>query len=567
MIKFSEYKYEELDFPKITEEAKQLIERFKNSSTAEEQILALKEIDKFNIKVQTSFSLASIRFTQNVHDEYYTKQREIISEEGPKLQAVTNELNKAIVDSKFKEELTKEFGPRLVLGAEVALKTFSEEIIPDMVEDNKLDMEYSKIIAGAKINFRGEVLNLPKLGKYMSDADRETRKEASEAYFNYYAEHLNELDTIYDKMVKCRTSMAKKLGFKNYVELGYLNLGRTDYNADDVKKYRDMVYKYVVPVTNALFTRQAERLHINDMMYYDYNLEFLSGNAKPIGTPNELIEKAAKMYKEMSKETDEFFTFMRESELLDLVARDGKESGGYTSSIPAYKAPFIFSNFNGTSGDVDVLTHEAGHAFMCYRCREPKLMDLQWPTLEACEIHSMSMEFFAYPWMESFFENQTDKYKFSHLSGCVTFLPYGVAVDEFQTEVYENPEMTPEQRRATWKRIEEKYLPHLKYGNNKFLNDGGRWMRQSHIFGSPFYYIDYTIAQVCAFQFFNASQVNYKEAWDRYVNLCNLGGNDTFLNLLKNENVKLQSPFEEGCIENTIKPIQEFLDKFDDKNM
>lgn len=567
MLKFSEYKYEELNVEEISLQLNQLVEEFKNAKSGKKQVEALAKFNELNVRVNTAMSIASVRFSQNVNDKYYAQQQDFWDENAPRLQISYNNLSKAIVESQYQKDLIKAYGKRVVGSAEVAVKAFSPEIVEDLVEDNKLSSRYSKLCASAKIKFKGKTYNLSSIGKFMSDADRRTRSAASKAYFGWFEKHLDELDEIYDQMVKVRDRMAKKLGFKNFVELAYLRMERTDYTPEDVKGYRDQVYKYLVPVTKQLFKRQAKRLGIKGMKYYDYNLQFLSGNATPKGNKDELVAKASKMYKEMSPQTDEFFTFMCESELLDLEARPGKQGGGYCTTFPAYKAPFIFSNFNGTSGDVDVLTHEAGHAFMAYCCRDVNYIDNWWPTMEACEIHSMSMEFFAYPWMEHFFKEETTKYIYSHLTGALTFIPYGVAVDEFQAFVYENPEVTPAERRAEWRRIEQKYLPHIKYGDNKFLNEGGRWMRQSHIFGSPFYYIDYTIAQVCAFQFFNAMQVDRKDAWERYYSLCKLGGTKTFLDLLKDKNVKLVSPFKQGCIKKVVKPLKEFLNSIDDTQL
>ena len=296
----------------------------------------------------------------------------------------------------------------------------------------------------------------------------------------------------------------------------------------------------------------------------DYNLNFLSGNATPIGNKEYLVNSAMEMYDEMSKETSEFFRFMVNANMMDLESKPGKAGGGYCTTFPSYKTPFVFANFNGTSGDVDVLTHEMGHAFMAYCCKDVKLSEYTWPTYEACEIHSMSMEFFAYPWIEKFFKEDTEKYKFSHLADAITFIPYGVAVDEFQHFVYENVNATPLERRLKWREIEKKYLPHIKY-NTEFMENGGRWFRQSHIFTTPFYYIDYTLAQVCAFQFFNLMNINKEDAWNKYVDLCKLGGSKSFLNLLKA--VKLDNPFKNGCIKKVVKPLNEYLDKFDDSKM
>ena len=531
-LKFSEFEYKPLDIEKIKVEGNELINRFINAKSAKEQIELVKEIDEYMGKISTSMSLCSTRFNINTNDKYYEKEQERIDEISPYIQALANEYNKALVNAKYKKALIKEFGKQWFDSIEVSLKTFDPIIMEDLVTENKLTSQYTKLIASAKIKFKGKTYNLPGVSKFTQDNDRRTRSAATKAISNWFEEHVEEFDTIYDKLVHVRDTIAKKMGYENYVQFGYYRLGRTDYNALDVKGYRDQVYRHLVPVTKKLFKRQAKRLGIKGMKNYDYNLEFLSGNATPKGIKDELVSAAMQMYDEMSPETSVFFRFMVESELMDLEAKPGKMGGGYCTTFQEYHAPFVFANFNGTSGDVDVLTHEMGHAFMAYCCKDVVPSDLMWPTLEACEIHSMSMEFFAYPWIEKFFKEETEKYKFSHLSGAITFIPYGVAVDEFQHFVYENPNVTPEQRRLKWREIEKKYLPHIKY-STPFMENGGRWFRQSHIFSSPFYYIDYTLAQVCAFQFFNMMNEDKEKAWSTYVDLCKLGGTKSFLNLLK----------------------------------
>ncbi len=565
MKKFSEYTYNEIDIKKISEELGALINSFKTAKSAKKQIEVIKEINAYRSKVETNFSIAEVRFTINTADEYYAKQKAIIDEVSPTYSSLVNAYYKELINSPFRKSLEKVYGKLIFKMAETSLKAFDNCIIEDLIKENKLTTRYGALLASAKIKFKGKVYNLAGLSKFSQDLSKATRAAASRASTKWFESHLEELDDIYDQLVHVRHNMAIKLGYKNFVELGYLRLGRTDYTAEDVKVYRDQVYKYVVPVTKKIFKNQAKRLNIKPMKYYDYNLNFIDGNPTPKGNTQELLSYAKKMYSEMSPETNEFFNFMCESELLDLEAKPNKQGGGYCTSFPEYKAPFIFSNFNGTSGDVDVLTHEVGHAFMCYCCKDVSLLEYIWPTYEACEIHSMSMEFFAYPWTELFFKEDDKKYKFAHLSGALTFLPYGVAVDEFQHFVYENVDVTPEQRRAKWREIEKKYLPHLKYKGNDFLENGGKWLRQSHIFNTPFYYIDYTLAQVCAFQFFNLAVEDRQAAWDKYVKLCKLGGSKSFLNLLKT--VKLDNPFKKGCIRKVIKPIALFLEMFENLNM
>lgn len=567
MPRFDEYVYEEPKIEEIETKLKGLNAQLKDAKTPATVYKIIDKITEIRSEFETATTIASIRFSINTADKYYSQQNDIIDEISPRYAAAVSEIYETLLKSPFKDQINRHYGPVLLACAEVAVKSFDPVIMPEMVEDNKLKSRYSKLLASAKIRFQGNTYNLAGLGKFTTSPDRKVRAAASKAVFGWFARHLDELDEIYDKMVKVRDTMAKKMGYKNFVELGYLSLGRVDYGPEDVKKYREQVYKDLVPLTKKLFRKQAQRLGIKGMKWYDYNIQFLSGNAKPAGDRDYLVKEAKKMYEAMSKETGEYFNYMVDNNLLDLETKPNKSGGGYCTFIPGYKSPFIFSNFNGTSGDVDVLTHEAGHAFMAYRCRDYKLLETIWPTLEACEIHSMSMEFLTYPYMEPFFKEATEKYRYSHLVDEITFIPYGVAVDEFQEYVYENPEDTPAQRRAKWREIEKKYLPHIKYGRNKFLNEGGRWMRQHHIFTSPFYYIDYTIAQVLAFEFFNLDRENHEDAWKRYLALCNLGGSKTFLQLLKDKNVRLVSPFKKGCIKKVVKPLKEYLATFDDTKM
>ena len=563
-LKFSEYEYRPLDLETIKKEFGGLIQKFINAKNAKEQIELVKVIDEYGGKISTSMSLCSTRFNINTNDKYYAQEQERIDEISPYIQELLNEYNKAVVNSKFKKALIKEYGKQWIDQIEVNLKTFDPVIVEDLVLENKLTSQYTKLIASAKIKFKGKVYNLPGVSKFTSDKDRRTRNAATKAISNWFEEHVEEFDSIYDQLVHVRDNIAKKMGYENYVQFGYYRLGRTDYTAVDVEGYRDQVYKHLVPITKKLFKRQAKRLGIKGMKNYDYNLNFLSGNATPKGNKDQLVKAAMEMYDEMSPETSVFFRYMVDCELMDLEAKPGKMGGGYCTTFQEYKSPFIFANFNGTSGDVDVLTHEMGHAFMAYCCKDIVPSDLLWPTMEACEIHSMSMEFFAYPWIDKFFKEETEKYKFSHLSDAITFIPYGVAVDEFQHFVYENVNVTPEQRRLKWREIERKYLPHIKY-STEFMENGGRWFRQSHIFSSPFYYIDYTLAQVCAFQFFNMMREDKEKAWNTYVKLCKLGGTKSFLNLLKE--VGLQNPFKKGTIKKVVKPLNEYLNTFDDTNM
>lgn len=564
-MKFSDFEYKRPVYEDVKVEFLYIVVEIENSSTYKEQ---KEKIDKLNVlrnTVETMSTIASIRYTINTRDEFYEKEREYWDEYSPLYDELNSNFYKAIVSSNFKEDIIKDFGEQFFNIASYSLKSFSPKIIKDLQEENRLCSQYTKLMAGAKINYKGEVYNLSKLGKYMLGKDREERRTSSEAYYGYFKDNQEKFEELFDKLVKIRTNIANKLGFEDFVELGYIRMMRTDYNEKMVEKFREQVLEYIVPLANKIYKRQAERLNLEKLTYIDENFEFLSGNATPKCSSREIIENGKKMYKELSSETSEFFNFMLENELMDLVTKEGKGAGGYCTYIPNYKSPFIFSNFNQTADDIDVLTHEAGHAFQLYMSRDIDMPEINFPTYESCEIHSMSMEFITWPWMELFFKEDSEKYRFIHMSSAIKFIPYGIVVDEFQHYVYKQPDLSKEERRNVWRNLEKKYLPHKDYSGCEFLENGGWWFKQGHIFKNPFYYVDYTLAQICALQFWKKIREDKKGGWDDYINICKVGGRKSFLGIVKIGNLK--SPFEEGCVSSVIDNIEGWLMSIDDKNM
>ena len=561
-MKFSEYRYERPDVKAFEQKFKALLESFNSAGSCDEQDHAMTAINKLRSEFDTLQQIASIRHSIDTNDEFYKSEQDFFDETGPVVQEYITDYYRSLVNSSFRTELENKWGKQLFQLAELSLKTFSPEIIEDLQKENKLTTEYAKLIASAKILFEGEERTLSQLGPFQQSTDRDMRRRAMEASSGFMAENEEKFDHIYDELVKVRTKIARKLGFSNYVELGYARMSRTDYSAEMVANFRNQVLEHIVPVATKLKERQQSRIGVDQLLYYDENFSFKSGNATPKGEPEWIVNNGAKMYAELSPETNEFFRFMQDNFLMDLVSKKGKQSGGYCTYISEYGAPFIFSNFNGTSGDIDVLTHEAGHAFQVFESRSFAVPEYSFPTYEACEIHSMSMEFFTWPWMDLFFEEDADKYRFAHLASGLIFIPYGVTVDEFQHYVYENPDATPAERKIAWREIERKYLPHRNYAGNQYLEQGGFWHKQGHIFNTPFYYIDYTLAQICAFQFWKKMNEDRTEAWSEYLNLCRQGGSLSFTELVKVAG--LISPFEDGCVTSVIGSIENWLDSVDD---
>ncbi len=524
MEKFKDLQYKRPDPQQVQQNLLACIQRFEQAATFEEAHAAF--LDKYQAlsDVETMYTIAYIRNTINMKDDFYDGEIQFFNEAIPQLTPVEQQWLGAIVKSPFRPQLEELYGSHLFHSAEVQLKLTDPAIIPEMIEENNLSAEYSKTAAACSTEFRGETCNFYGLLRHMQSTDREERKEAFLAWAKLYEEVSPKLDEQYGKLVKLRCTMAEKLGYASYIDYIYPARGRYDYTAKEAADFREAVRKYITPVCDKMYREQAERLGIDKLHYYDEELVFPDGNAVPVGTPEELVQKAHEMYSDLSPETKEYFDFMTEHELFDLVTRENKHLGGYCTSLADYKAPFIFSNFNGTSADVDVLTHEAGHAFeFYYASRHLPLAELAGSTSEINEIHSMTMEHFAYPYMESFFGDKADKYRYAHFCEALKTIPYLVAVDEFQHRVFENPTAGPADWRRFWKEIEQKYMPWRDYDGNEFLENGGFWMQKQHIFLYPFYYIDYALAQMGAFSLFRR-QVENGDAWPHYLTLCSIGG-------------------------------------------
>ncbi|MFI3206077.1 MAG: M3 family oligoendopeptidase [Clostridia bacterium] len=534
---------------------------FKSAKSGEEQYEVLKEYDKLISKFSTMGSVSHVRYTINTKDEFYSKEKDFYDEVSPLIQEKTIEFTKVLVASEFKDFLVSKIGEVAFLNAELELKSFSPEIVELMQEENALTSEYQALYASATAEFDGKTLPLPMLTPYKESTDREVRKAAFVAEGKFFDDNQEKFDELFDKLVKNRTAQAHKMGYKNFVELGYIRRTRNCYSPADVENFRSQVIAEIVPVVAEIRENQAKRIGLENLTFYDMPLSFKDGSPTPQGTSDEILAAGRKMYEEMMPETKEFVTALYDNELFDVLSKDGKAPGGYCTSFSEYNVPFIFSNFNGTSGDVDVLTHEAGHAFNAYRnLNNNELKNFGTASLESMEIaetHSMAMEFLTTPWHELFFKEQTAKYKLAHAEDSLIFIPYGCSVDHFQEMVYANPDMTAEERNEAWKKLDNMYRPGIDYDNLPFYGRYAGWQRQLHIYLYPFYYIDYCMAQTMALQFFAEFLKDKDLAYKKYLEFVDLGGFYTFVDSIKTTGFK--SPLENGSIKSIVDTLKDWL--------
>ena len=564
-MKFEEYRYERPNLEHLKEAFQQALEAFQTATDLQEALNAMDTINQLRFDFNTMASLAYIRHSLDVNDTFYDEEKTFFDQHNPQFAQLNNLYYQALVASPLKDELAKHKGDLLFKKAELSLKTFKPDIMADLQEENKLSSEFNKLMASAEIEFEGEKRNLSQMGPFAQHKDRDMRKRASKATSAWLETHEETLDNIYDQLVKVRTKIAKTLGYDNFIELAYTRWGRSDYGPKDIAQFRQQVLDYVVPLNTKLNEKKRKRLNLETLYHYDLSLNFASGNPTPKGDKDWMVKQASTMYQEMSKETDEFFNFMKARNLLDLEAKKGKRGGGYCTFIANYGSPFIFSNFNGTLGDVDVLTHEAGHAFQMYQSRHHDVPEYRTSSQDIMEIHSMSMEFFAWPWMELFFKEDTEKYKYTHLTKALNLLAYTSLLDAFQHEVYAHPHWTPEERKARFKVLGEQFFPYRTYDDDPYLERGNAWQSIMHIFAIPFYMIDYGLAQISALQYWAEAREDRDTAWQSYLTLCHAGGSDSFLGLLKLANRR--NPFEQGSIQDIIQDVATYLDAIDDTRL
>lgn len=553
-FKLSKLPYERIKIEDFEKEGLEIIKEFNEAKDGEEQFIVHKKYYNLMTKVRTAIILAGMRHNGDVSNKFYEEEQDYYDEITPKIESFAVKYQKLLFNSKYRSFLENKIGEVPFKDIEIKLKAFDDVLIPLKQEENALVSKYNKLIAQVNVDFRGEKLSLSLLGKYLKSKDRATRIEAAKARREKLLTIREELDEIYDKLVANRNEQAKAMKYDNFVELGYYNMQRNSYDKKDVANFRNQVKKFFVPLASKMHEERRKRLGIEKLDYIDEGVYFLDGNPIPIGDADDIFSAGKKMYGELSQETKEFFDFMLEHELFDVLGRPNKAAGGYMDMLMLYKAPIIFANFNGTSGDVDVMTHECGHAFQGYITRNDEILEHNNITSETAEVHSMSMEFFTGKWMELFFGDRAEDYRKMQLEDAIAFIPYGCMIDEFQEIIYTKPELTPAERREVWKQLEKEYKPHLAFDGDEFFGDGRTWQMQLHVYNYPFYYIDYCLAQTCALQFKTKMDENYKEAWDKYIEFCLESAKDYFPNML--HKVGFKSPFEDGFIKEIVDKIR-----------
>ena len=559
-MKFNEMTYTRPDIDALLARCRELAAKAAAAPDGDALVRLYYEQSEAFAEYNTAANLANIHDTRDTRDAYWKAEQDFFDANGPAVTNASVEISRAFLANPHVDALTEKFGTTCVAGMKNAVLSMDDRTVELQQQFNALVSRYQQIYGGALVELDGKQLTIPQLGPYKEDLDPAVRRAAYEAEAGYFDAHRAELDELYGQIVQNLNAQARVMGYHDYSELSYVRMNRIGYGPEEIRKFRDQVANDVVPQLQKVMALRAKRTGIAHPAFTDLPILFRDGNPKPIPGYKARMDAARTMYHELSPETAEFIDFMQDNELFDVESRPGKMSGGYMTSLPSYKAPFIFANWNDTSGDVDVLTHECGHAFEGYVAeRDPAIpADLECPGMESAEIHSMAMEFLTAPWHHLLFGKDTDKYALLHAEDSFVFLAYGCEVDEFQHIMYQNPDLTPDERNAEWLKLEKKYRPWIDFDNLPFYGRGAGWQRQLHIYECPFYYIDYCLSTMAALQFFLLSLTDHKDAWERYLRLVRRAGTASYTELLETAGLKV--PFEEGSIKGIAQQMTNWLE-------
>lgn len=517
----------------------------------DDRAAALRSWDQLRREFASWAALVKLRFQQDTADPKAKADRDYADELLPQATDFETRLKRRLLADPDRGGLEHLVGTHALRLWEMDVTTFEPAIAADLVAEAKLTARYTQLMARAELKIDGKIVNLAGIEPYAQHLDRATRQRAEQLRWAFFAANGAELDRIYDELVKLRHGMARKLGYETYTQLGYRLMHRVDYGPQEVHRYRDEVVARVVPLVTKLLERRRHEFGLDKICFWDEELVDAAGNPGPAGEHDFLVEQAQTMFDRMDQRLGQFYRLMREGGLLDLKNRPAKAGGGFCTSFPTEGVPFVFANFNGTDHDIKVLTHEIGHAFQNWQSRSQPGFDYLWPTMESAEINSMGLEFLTHPEMALLVgADAADRFRRVHLIHSLSFLPYGVTVDHFQHEVYANPDATPAERHAMWQALERRYLPWRDYGDLDYPAKGGLWQAKQHIYRTPFYYIDYTLALCCALQFWAKSLTDYRSTLEDYIALCGRGGSAPFQELVRS--ARLISPFAPGALADVV---------------
>lgn len=537
-----------------------LLERKLSSSDCLESLIS----DSSNLAehISETGALLYINMTCDTEDE--RKKNSFLSfveNVRPKLSKFSDELNRRIIDHKSIADLPTRYD-LMIRGIKSDIEIFREENIPLGVEQTKLVTKAQGITGAMTVVFEGKERTFPEMRGFLESNDRIQRENAWKSMVKRWMENSEELSDIFDQLISIRHKIALNSGFKSYTDYMFRAMHRFDYTVEDCLTFHESIEQVCMPIVKKINSERIASFDLKILSPWDVNEKSGSGPdiagknpLRPFDNVDEMVTKLSKLFHNMSNDLGTKFDKLVEMDTLDLETRKGKAPGGYQYYLEKSRIPFIFMNAAGLQGDLETMIHESGHAFHSLYCGHLDLIDERDYPIEFAEVASMSMELLTQPNWNIFYEKQEDanRAKISHLEGVVFLLPWIATIDAFQHWIYANPGHTREERKIQWISLRERFGSEMNWEDHEDFRELS-WQQQGHLFGVPFYYVEYGIAQLGALQLWQTHRKNPEKALKDYSNAMELGNTKTLPDLFAAAELKLG--FDEKHLQSLIGEVE-----------
>ncbi len=537
-----------------------LIQRNLSCSSCLEKLIS----DSSNLAEHISETGALLYIGMTCDTENETKKNDFLNfveNVRPKLSKFSDKLNRRIAEHPSVGDLPDRYD-LMIRGIKSDIDIFREENIPLGVEQTKLVTKAQGITGGMTVEFEGEERTFPEMKAFLESNDRSMREKAWKSMVSRWMNDSEELSEIFDELIKIRHEIAKNAGFDSYTNYMFKAMHRFDYTVEDCLTFHNSIEKVCMPIVREINEKRRSSFNLEILSPWDVNEKSGSGPdiegknpLRPFENVGEMVQKLSELFHRMSRDLGNKFDKLVEMDTLDLETRKGKAPGGYQYYLEKSRVPFIFMNAAGLQGDLETMIHESGHAFHSLYCGHLDLIDERNYPIEFAEVASMSMELLTQDEWQIFYDNddEVNRAILSHLEGVVFLLPWIATIDAFQHWIYANPNHTREERTEYWLSLRDRFGSKMDWKDNEDFRELS-WQQQGHLFGVPFYYIEYGIAQLGALQLWQTHRKSPEKALKDYENAMKLGNTKILPELFAAAELKLG--FDEKHVDSLINEVK-----------
>ncbi|KQN30826.1 oligoendopeptidase F [Pedobacter sp. Leaf41] len=487
----------------------------------------LKDRSELEAALEEDFAWRYIKMSCDTANEELVKNFQYFAEEiEPKISPLSNELNKKFVDSPFMDDLDKEKFFVYSRAIKKALEIYREENIELFTQLQVKQQKYQGITGAMSVEINGQEYTMEQASIFIKDLNREVRENAWKTIQQRRLVDKDDLNMLFDELIKLRNQVALNAGFENYRDYMFQALGRFDYTPQDCYDFANAIEKEIVPILKEQAEKRREALGLETLRPWDMEVSVSGKPAlKPFNNGAELIDKSIACFNAIDEKLGTKLATMKANGLFDVESRKGKAPGGYNYPLAETGAPFIFMNSANSLRDLTTMVHEGGHAIHTFLTANLELNDFKHCPSEVAELASMSMELISMDNWNVYFDNEEDliRAKKEQLADVLKTLPWVAVIDQFQHWIYTNPNHTAADREETFKQIYNRFGAGFADWTDLDQQFGNVWQKQLHLFEVPFYYIEYAIAQLGAIAVWKNYKENPEKALEQYLAALSLG--------------------------------------------